>query len=531
MASEPNLQAYPRSVAEPSCAKKKPHSVGASVSPVTGNQQVWSDVRPRSSLARSAGPLASPTFSGGLWVQVAYVIADLSSVTLTFAVVLMVRYAANWKPHSVSGYVSLLRTVIPRGYIGVLLLYAALIVLFSQMHGLYRTPRDRSKLQEIALVANALSWSTAMLMATIYLSGTKTISRLVILASAVMNIVVLASWRMWKRSIIEQRVAAGIGVRNVLIVGAGKIGSQLAEYFDTKRHLGVVVKGFLDQNHFGDPRILGRIENLAEVCRAHFVDEVIITIPFMRRRVRQVLLQARLNNLDVKIVPDLYGSFARGATLEHLGHVPVMSLRARPFPKSGLLLKRVIDIAVSASGLAFMSPLLLAVAVAIRIDSPGPVFYRAQRIGKKGRRFICYKFRTMVQNADSLKDSLLVLNERKGATFKISNDPRITRVGRFLRQYSLDELPQLWNVLKGDMSLVGPRPHPVDDYQRYDLEHLCRLDVTPGLTGLWQVTARRDPSFEKNVELDLEYIANWNLRMDLKILFRTLAVVVAGSGA
>jgi len=463
-------------------------------------------------------------------VQVAYVLADLSSVALTFAVVLMARYAANWRLDSVSGYVSLLRTVIPKGYIGVLLLFAALIVLFSQMHGLYHTPRDRSQLQETFLVVKALSWSTAMLMATIFLSGTRTISRLVILASAVINVVVFASWRMWKRSVIERRVAAGIGVRNVLIVGAGKIGSELAEYFETNQHLGVVVKGFLDHNHFGDPRILGRIENLAEVCRVQFVDEVIITIPFMRRRVRQVLLQARLNNLDVKIVPDLYGSLARGATLEYLGHVPVMSLCARPFPRSDLLLKRAMDILGAAIGLALLSPILAVIAVAIRIESPGPAFYCARRVGKKGRKFVCYKFRTMTQNADSLKGSLFSLNEREGATFKITNDPRITRVGRLLRKYSLDELPQLWNVLKGDMSLVGPRPHPVDDYHKYDLEHLRRLDVTPGLTGLWQVTARRDPSFQKNVALDLDYIAQWNLWMDLRILCQTMRVVVTGNG-
>jgi len=492
---------------------------------------VWTDIPPRNPLARSAGPLASPTLAGGRWVQAAYVIADLSSVALTFSVVLMARYAANWTPHSVSSYMSLFRTAIPKGYIGVLLVYAALIVIFSQMHGLYHTPRDRSQLRETFLVAKALSWSTAMLMATIYLSGARTISRFVILASAAMNVGVLASWRMWKRGIVERRVAAGIGVRNAIIVGAGKIGTELAEYFDTNRHLGVVVKGFLDQNHVGNARVLGSIENLAEVCRTHFVDELIITIPFMRSQVRKALIQARLNNLDVKIVPDMYGSFARGATLEHLGRIPVMSLRQRPIPVFGLVLKRAMDIAGSASGLAFMSPLLLAVAVAIRINSPGPVFYRAQRIGKKGRQFVCYKFRTMVQNAEALKDSLRSMNERKGATFKITYDPRITGVGRFLRKYSLDELPQLWNVLKGDMSLVGPRPHPLDDYQKYELEHLRRLDVTPGLTGLWQVTARRDSSFEKNVVLDLDYIENWSVWFDLKILFKTLSVVVAGSGA
>lgn len=531
MASKPNLQAHPAAVAELSSDKKKPHVVGDFVLPATKNQQVWSDVRPGRSLAKSAGPLAIPTLSGGRWVQAAYVIADLSSVALIFAVILMARYAGNWKLYSVSGYVSLLRTVISEGYIGVLLLYAALIVLFSQLHGLYHTPRDRSQLRETFLVATALSWSTAMLMATIYLSGSRTISRFVILASVVMNVAVLASWRMWKRSIIERRVAAGIGIRNVLIVGAGKIGRELAEYFDTNRHMGVVVKGFLHHNHGGGPRVLGRIEDLPQVCRAHFVDEVIITMPFMHSQVRRAVIQARLNNLDVKIVPDLYGSLPRVATLEYLGHVPVISLGAQPIPVFGIILKRAMDVIGSAIGLALFSPVVLAIAVAIRLDTAGPVYYRSWRVGKKGRKFVCYKFRTMLQNADALKDSLRHLNEREGATFKIVNDPRITRVGRFLRKYSLDELPQFWNVLKGDMSLVGPRPHPLDDYHNYDLDHLRRLDVTPGLTGLWQVTARRDSSFEKNVVLDLEYIENWSLRMDLTILFRTLAVVVAGSGA
>jgi lipopolysaccharide/colanic/teichoic acid biosynthesis glycosyltransferase len=136
----------------------------------------------------------------------------------------------------------------------------------------------------------------------------------------------------------------------------------------------------------------------------------------------------------------------------------------------------------------------------------------------------------MVADADALKDNLRRLNERQGPTFKITDDPRITHLGRFLRKYSLDELPQLWNVLKGEMSLVGPRPHPLDDYSRYQLEHLRRLDVTPGITGLWQVEARYDPSFERNVTLDLEYIENWSLGIDVKILFQTVGVVFAGAG-
>jgi lipopolysaccharide/colanic/teichoic acid biosynthesis glycosyltransferase len=173
---------------------------------------------------------------------------------------------------------------------------------------------------------------------------------------------------------------------------------------------------------------------------------------------------------------------------------------------------------------------LTAIAVLIKLDSPGPVLYRAPRAGRKGNLFRCYKFRTMVHNADELKDALKQDNQRSGPFFKIADDPRITRLGRFLRRYSLDELPQLWNVLKGDMSLVGPRPHPVDDYVAYDIEHLARLDMMPGITGLWQVTARRDPSFRRGMELDREYIRTWSLGLDARILLKTVWAVVRGSG-
>ena len=160
----------------------------------------------------------------------------------------------------------------------------------------------------------------------------------------------------------------------------------------------------------------------------------------------------------------------------------------------------------------------------------GPVLYIAKRAGRKGKSFRCYKFRTMVANADELKEHLRRTNERSGPFFKVRNDPRITRFGKILRRYSLDELPQLWNVVKGDMSLVGPRPHPLDDVAGYEAEHLGRLDVTPGITGLWQVTARRDPYFRRGLELDREYIRTWSLTLDFMILLRTFRAVLCGSG-
>jgi len=196
----------------------------------------------------------------------------------------------------------------------------------------------------------------------------------------------------------------------------------------------------------------------------------------------------------------------------------------------GRLVKRNMDLVLSSIALALLSPLMLVIALAVKLDSPGPVIYRSFRAGKKGRSFICYKFRTMVAGSDALKESLGRLNERCGPFFKIADDPRVTPFGRFLRKYSLDELPQLWNVLKGDMSLVGPRPHPVEDCAQYSSEDRRRLGVTPGVTGLWQVMARANPSFEVCMMLDLVYIEKWSLLLDCRILLKTIPAVLAGEG-
>jgi lipopolysaccharide/colanic/teichoic acid biosynthesis glycosyltransferase len=192
--------------------------------------------------------------------------------------------------------------------------------------------------------------------------------------------------------------------------------------------------------------------------------------------------------------------------------------------------KRLVDIFLSALCLVLSGPLLAVLAGLVKVDSRGPVLYWAPRAGKDGAPFPCCKIRTMVVGADRRKDEFRAHNERQGPIFKLTNDPRVTRVGRFLRRYSLDEIPQLWNVLKGEMSLVGPRPHPIDEYERYEAWHRRRLEVTPGLTGLWQVTARCDPSFQRNMQLDLEYIERWSLALDLRILCRTAGVVLAGTG-
>lgn len=464
---------------------------------------------------------------GGRWVQFGYVLVDATWVCLNTFVVLAIRFSGETPDLlSAAGLTGWLRL----GYGAYLVLSVALVVLACQGMSLYRADRSRTYWAETLAVARAVLIATALMATFLYLSGDRTISRIVVVFGGVLNFATLAAWRMWKRQFIERRVAQGRGARKVVIIGAGRVGQALADYLDQHKYLGYAVVGFLDQNHSQDPRLLGRIEDLIPIAQTHYVDEVFITIPSERQIVKRVAAEARQHRMDVKVVPDFYDGLGWNVPIRHVGQFPVMELHREPIPFTGLMIKRLMDLAGSALALLSLAPLLVLIALGIRLDSPGPVIYRSRRMGRKGRAFTCYKFRTMVANADALKEELLQRNERTGPFFKMSNDPRITRLGRVLRKYSLDELPQFWNVLIGDMSLVGPRPHPIDEYERYTLEHRRRLDVKPGVTGLWQITARRDPSFDTNMTLDLRYIENWTLAFDLRILLRTFAVVARGDG-
>lgn len=334
----------------------------------------------------------------------------------------------------------------------------------------------------------------------------------------------------WADSDCSQRGRGAMnGTRNVLIVGAGGLGQRLADYLEKHPEMGRSVCGFLDDKKLSGKGVMGRTSDLAELSRTGFVDEVILATPHDRDLTLRVLRAAQKLRLDVKMAPDLFGCEPTRET-ERIGSMPLISLHEERLPVAGLWVKRALDVVGAGVALIFLAPALAVLALLVRLDSPGPVFYSAPRAGRKGRPFCCYKFRTMVKDADALKEGLRERNQKQGPFFKITDDPRVTRVGRVLRRYSLDELPQLLNVLKGEMSLVGPRPHPLDDFCAYAIEHLPRLDVIPGMTGLWQVTARRDPSFQAGMNLDIEYIHRWSLGMDLRILLKTAVVVLKGSG-
>jgi lipopolysaccharide/colanic/teichoic acid biosynthesis glycosyltransferase len=276
--------------------------------------------------------------------------------------------------------------------------------------------------------------------------------------------------------------------------------------------------------------ILGTTQNLKTLCRTHFIDEIIVCTHH-RPTVLDVIADAQESGVGVRVIPDLYDGLAWGARLDYLGHFPTLAVVHRTTPAFAMTLKRAIDILGSASALILLSPVLLLLALIVKLDSPGPILYASKRLGKKGRPFPCYKFRTMVADADLQKAKLQHLNERDGILFKITNDPRITRAGRFLRKHSLDELPQFWNVLIGDMSLVGPRPPLASEVKKYETGYFRRLEVAPGITGLWQVEARNNPSFDKYISLDLHYVENWSLGLDIQILLRTVSVVLAGTGS
>jgi exopolysaccharide biosynthesis polyprenyl glycosylphosphotransferase len=264
------------------------------------------------------------------------------------------------------------------------------------------------------------------------------------------------------------------------------------------------------------------------------VDEVFISLPMDKygHVIEAIVQLCQEQGIVVRVQPDLsLRTFVKPYIGEFNG-VPFVTVRSVPRDGWPLFIKRLIDVVGGAALLVGLAPLLALAALLIKIDSPGPILFRQERIGLNKRRFQLLKFRTMLVGADQQQHGMEQLNEANGPVFKIKDDPRITRLGKFLRRYSIDELPQLFNVLNGDMSLVGPRPLPVRDVERINVQwHKRRFSVKPGITCLWQVNGRSDVSFDRWVQMDLEYIDHWCLGLDIKILIKTVPVVLRGSGA
>jgi exopolysaccharide biosynthesis polyprenyl glycosylphosphotransferase len=343
----------------------------------------------------------------------------------------------------------------------------------------------------------------------------------------------------WFLGVIRRR---GRNLRHLLIVGTNRRALAFARRLEDTPELGYRILGFLDSREWdasgefersGHP-LVGGVGDLPAILRRQVVDEVLVFLPlksFYELGAR-IVRQCEEQGIRVTLPSSMFELTTAQATAQELEADPVVTIATRTITGGGAVFKRVIDVVSAAVLLVALAPLLLGVALVIKLTSPGPVLFSQERVGLNKRRFRMLKFRTMVADAERRMREVEHLNEASGPVFKIRNDPRVTRVGAVLRKTSIDELPQLLNVLTGDLSLVGPRPLPVRDYEGFDKDpHRRRFSVRPGITCLWQIGGRSDVSFERWMELDMEYIDNWSLWLDLKILFKTIPVVLRGTGA
>jgi exopolysaccharide biosynthesis polyprenyl glycosylphosphotransferase len=418
---------------------------------------------------------------------------------------------------------------------GYLLFFIATLLIINRRDGLYGPLQGQGALHEQRKMIQACFGTGLLLCGGLYVMHDSTISRGFVAYFITLTTVFLCVLRAFWRWSLYRKYERGVDTRNVLIVGASPMGNAVRKQIVRSSHLGRVFKGFVetpDGTRASELAefVLGNLKQVIPIARQNFVDEIIIAERCSTAAMLELMSIACQLDIEVLVIAGFYDELTPEAPIEYLGGLPVVALHRRNGKIIGHMLKRILDLCLSSLLLVVLLPTFLIIPLLIKLDSPGPVFYFSHRIGKKGRVFSCFKFRTMVANAEQLRQTLAPLNERDGILFKIKKDPRLTRIGRTLRKFSLDELPQLLNVLSGDMSLVGPRPPLANEVGQYELEHFRRLEVLPGITGLWQVRARQDPSFHRYVALDLAYVENWSFWLDFKILVKTAEVVLRGTG-
>ena len=475
-------------------------------------------------------------------------LTDLVMIYPAFAIAYWMRYWANWpeplewivQPVNESFFVRFdVFGPMIRGLIVVL------FVLF-EMKGLYRLRRSAGLLDYAGIIISSTTTGIALLILATTLLSNALNSRLIFAFAGFNIVVLLCLWRMLLLLFRRWCWANGIGQERVLVVGGTGSGQQVMAGIAAQPHLGFFLVGYLDDTtndiatstldppapNQGRFRRLGSVEDLDQTVDSYQVDQVIVALPFWEHgRLPNLVQQCEELSVEYRVAPDLYQlSFDRVDILQISG-VPLIGLKELSLRGWNLAFKRAIDVATVALTAPITLPLCFVLALLIRLDSHGSPIFAQARVGKGGKPFRCYKFRTMVLDAEERKAELASLNEADGPLFKIRNDPRITRVGRFLRRTSLDELPQLCNVLLGNMSLVGPRPALPDEVAAYEPWHRRRLEVTPGITGLWQVLGRSNTSWDEMVRLDIYYAENWTPMMDLRILLQTIPAVLAGRGA
>ena len=452
--------------------------------------------------------------------------ADVLSAVLLFVVVSSLRLGVDWQREWQRIGIE------PALFAG---FYALGWLLLVWLHGLYRMRAHWSLRSDIVSLLRATGLLLVVTVLALFALQVSEVSRSILLGLLAGQAVLAIGSRIVLRRLFGWLRASGRVVRYMLVVGSGREASDFADRVERHPDLGLRVIGHLrggDQPGTGHGRpVLGTIDDIEHVLHGQVVDEVAICLPVnLWNMVEPVTRLCQGEGKVVRIPVESGGPTLAGGTIEEFDGIQVQSLVYGPDRALSLAAKRALDIALASGGLILLSPLMLAVGAWIRRTDGSPVLFRQTRVGLHGRRFELLKFRTMVPDAEERLSELEQANEVSGRAFKVTDDPRLTRSGPLLRRTSLDELPQLWNVLRGEMSLVGPRPPLPREVEGYDIWHRRRLSMKPGITGLWQVSARRDPEFDRWVEMDLDYIDRWSLWLDIKIIARTVPAIVTMQG-
>lgn len=462
-------------------------------------------------------------------------LVDFICGPLVLAAVLMWSHSSG-KPGSLASFLSIRITVKNLALLGVFV--AGWWLLFAAGN-FYHNGKLRTIRTDFTAVFEACSMGTLLVAGFSFMSINGAFGWREVLRFWIVSVVLLCGIRVAARVCGNLIAASSKRVRRCVIVGSGSRAIKLYRWLLTSSMAQYDLIGFIDTAETGTlaPAIrgnmIGSLSDLREILKNHVVDEVLIALPVKScyEQIQEAIQVCEEVGVQCKLPSDSFSYSIAKPYLERDHMQPFITLRVvrHDYTKA---IKRVVDVIGALAGLILLAPLMLAIAIIIRCSSSGPVIFAQKRYGHKKRMFRMYKFRTMTQNAEQVQSTLETANEMKGPVFKIRNDPRITPIGRILRRTSLDELPQLWNVLLGSMSLVGPRPLPVRDVSRFaDAWLMRRFSVKPGLTCLWQISGRNDTTFDRWMELDLRYIDQWSLVLDFEIIAKTFAVVLKGSGA
>lgn len=410
------------------------------------------------------------------------------------------------------------------------LIWVAVNLLFS----IYDGRRNYRVADEFGAVTLAAALAGISMAGVLYLSY-RDISRFLYLFFVALALFLLLIWRALARLAFRWKWVKAVDQRSVLILGAGEIGRRLQKQIRRMPNLGLRLAGFLDDDPAkleGDPEVLAPLDRAREVIQRYGIDDVVIALPLSaHERLNRIV--SELHDLPVRVwvIPDYFSLTLHKASVEEFAGLPMLDLRAPALSEYQRMIKRGFDLLVTILILPFALPLMGIIAVLIRFDSPGPVMYNRKRVGENGRLFTMYKFRTMVDGAEHMQAQVAAIDNNGNHIHKLPDDPRVTRIGRFLRRTSLDELPQLFNVLNGSMSLVGPRPEIPDLVENYRLWQRKRFTVPQGITGWWQINGRSDRPMHLHTEDDLYYVQHYSLWLDMQILVRTCWAVLRGRGA